>query len=107
MQVRLEDRDGALVVTPLVARLDALSALEFRDAVVPSVRGRLLVVVSLAHVEHVDPSGLAALVAILKQLPPGGEVRLVAVRPPVRALLDRTHLDEVFRADAAPPPLPV
>src|SRR5512140_800992 len=99
LHVRFEERRGALVVTPLAGRLDADVAPEFRDAVCPSVAGRRLVVVSLEHVRAMDASGLAALVAVLKAMPPGGELRLAHASPRVLALLAVTHLDELFPAD--------
>ena len=97
LHVRFENRGGALVVTPLVRRIDAEAAVEFRRAVTEAARGRPLVVLSLVHVRTVDASGLASLVAILKALAPAGELRLVHVQPRVAALLALTRLDEVFR----------
>lgn len=99
LHVRFEDRRGALVVTPLAGRLDASVAPEFRDAARASVTGRRLVVVSLAHVRSADASGLAALVSILRVMPPGGELRIANASPRVRALLAATRLDELFPAD--------
>jgi anti-anti-sigma factor len=96
LRVRFEEVRGALVITPLVDRLDAESAPEFRDAVVPQLQGRRLAVVSLAWVRRVDASGLAALVAIHKRMPPGGELRLAGVDARTAALLSLTRLDEVF-----------
>lgn len=98
LQVRFEEARGALVVTPLVDRLDAEAAPALRDAVCPMVAGRRLVVVSLSHVRGADASGLAALVAILQRMPPGGELRLAAVDARIAALLSVTRLDEVFPA---------
>lgn len=94
--VRFEEARGALVVTPLVRRLDAEVAPELRAAVVEAAHGRPLVVLSLRHVRDVDASGLAALVSILKSLAPGGELRLAHVPPRAAALLALTHLDEVL-----------
>jgi anti-sigma B factor antagonist len=99
LHVRFQERRGALVVTPLAARLDATVAPEFRDAVCASAAGRRLVVLSLAHVRSADASGLAALVAIQRAMPPGGELRIVDAGPRVRALLAATRLDELFPAD--------
>lgn len=97
LHVRFDETDGALVVTPLVRRIDAEVAPALRDAVEPMLAAeRRLVVLSLAHVRSVDASGLAALVAILRLIPPGGELRLAHVAPSVRALLALTRLDEVF-----------
>lgn len=96
LHVRFEETRGALVVTPLAHALDAAIATELRDAVAPAARERRLVVVSLAHVRSIDASGLAALVSILKEMAPGGELRLAGVAPRVRSFLATTRLDEVF-----------
>jgi anti-anti-sigma factor len=96
LQVRFEEVRGALVITPLGDRLDAETAAEFVDAVGPQVRGRRLAVVSLAWVRRVDASGLAALVAVHKRMPPGGELRLAGADARAAALLSLTRLDEVF-----------
>jgi anti-anti-sigma regulatory factor len=103
LHVRFEQSGAALLVTPLAARLDAAAASEFVAATRDLVRGRPLVVVSLAHVGAMDATGVAALVALHRQLPPGGALRLAHVRPGIRALLAETFLDGLFPAfeDAA------
>ncbi len=98
LQLRFQEIDGALVITPLAPALDAAVAPELRDAVCEMARGRALVVLSLAHVHTIDASALAALVSILKRMAPAGELRLAHARPRVRALLAATYLDEVFPA---------
>ncbi len=98
LRARFEEARGALVVTPFVRHLDAEAAVELRRLVGERARGRSLVVVSLAHVDDVDCSGLAGLVSLLKRMAPGGELRLAAAAPPVRELLAATHLDQVFPA---------
>ena len=96
LRARFEEARGALMVTLLVRRLDAEAAVELRRLVAGRARGRALLVVSLAHVDHVDCSGLAGLVSLLKQMAPGGELRLASAPPSVRQLLVATHLDQVF-----------
>lgn len=93
-----EIRGDALVVTPRVRRLDAAAAPAFVEAVRAQVRGRARVVVSLAHVQAVDASGVGALVSVLKAMPPGGTLRLACAGAPVRALLDAIFLDELLPA---------
>ena len=108
LRARFEETRGALLVTPFVRQLDAEAAVELRRLVGERARGRSLLVVSLAHVAHVDCSGLAGLVSLLKRMAPGGELRLVAPNPSVRELLAATHLDQIFPsfedAAAALPP---
>jgi anti-sigma B factor antagonist len=96
LPARFEETRGALVVTPLVRRLDADAAPALREVVGERARGRAVVVLSLAHVRAVDASGLAAIVSVLKRMAPGGELRIARPCGPLRALLARTHLDLVF-----------
>lgn len=96
---RFVHEGGALLVLPACRRLDAETAVEFGAAVGAEARGRSRVTVSLADVEAVDCSGLAALVVILKQMPPGGELRLTDARAPVREMLEWTGLDALFPVD--------
>ncbi len=94
--VRFEHEGGALLVVPACRRLDAETAVEFSAIVGAEACGRSRVTVSLADVEAVDCSGLAALIVILKQMPPGGELRLTGARAGVRTLLESTGLDAIF-----------
>jgi len=93
---RIQEAGGALIVTPLVRELGADAARELRENVGERARGRSLVVVSLVDVEAIECSALAGLVAVLKQMAPGGELRLASARGLVRALLSATRVDEVF-----------
>ena len=94
----LEVRESAVVVTPMMRRLDAAAAVEFVGSLREQVRTRPLVVVSLAHVEAMDASGVGALMSLLQAMPPGGRIRLASVRSSVRALLVATFLDELLPA---------
>jgi anti-anti-sigma factor len=105
--VRFEHQGASVLVIPLCPRLDAEVASEFSRQVGSQVQGRSLVTVSLADVEAVDCSGLAALVVILQKMPPGGVLRLAGVRPSARELLEATGLSAIFPVvedaiDAAP-----
>ncbi len=101
--VRFEEAGDALVVTPLARRLDASAALDLLAVAGGLVGGRRLVVVSLVHVAAMDASGLAALVALLRRMAPGGMLRLAHANPRIRSLLASTFLDELLPAfdDAA------
>jgi len=96
LHVRFAETNGALTVTPLLRRLDAETAPDFRETVGAAASGRRLVVVSLSHVRAVDASGLAALVSVLQRMAPGGELRIAQADPRIRALLASTRLDELF-----------
>ncbi len=96
LQLRFQQRNGSLVVTPLAARLDAECALELRTQLADQARGRRRVVLSLEHVTSMDGSGLAALISVLKAMDDGAELRLANASPAVQALLARTLLDALF-----------
>ncbi|MFO0756874.1 MAG: STAS domain-containing protein [Byssovorax sp.] len=86
-----------LVMTPILERLDAVSAGELREIVKPRLHRRILVVMDLSHVQSIDSTGLGVLVSLLKALPRGGQLRLVHVTRSVRSLLSLTRLDRIFR----------
>jgi anti-sigma B factor antagonist len=96
MDVRFEQTGGVLVVHPGTPRLDAQAAPDFRARVLDRVAGASVVVVALGGVVFMDSSGLAALISVLKRVPPGGQVRLAEPAASVRALLKLTRLDKVF-----------
>jgi anti-anti-sigma factor len=105
--VRFEQRGASVLVIPSCPRLDAEVASEFSRSVASQVRGRSLVTISLADVEVIDCSGLAAIVVILQKMPPDGVLRLAGVRPSARELLETTGLAAIFPVvedaiDAAP-----
>jgi anti-anti-sigma factor len=94
--VTFVNKGPSLLVIPSSPRLDAEVASEFSRQVASQVQGRSLVTVSLADVEAVDCSGLAALVVVLQKMPPGGVLRLAGVRPAARELLEATGLAALF-----------
>jgi len=96
-QVDVEEVDHVLVVTPLFCSLDATVAQAFRDHVAPKLRGRRLVVFALGNIEFMDSSGLGSLVALYKQLPAGGVVRLAQVSIALQTVLRLTRLDTMLQ----------
>jgi anti-anti-sigma regulatory factor len=98
LSVRFEETGEALVVTPIARRLDAAAAPELVALAGGWVRNRRLVVVSLAHVVTADASGLAALVALMQRMPPGGTLRLAHANARIRSLLASTLLDDLLPA---------
>ena len=96
MDVRFEQAGGALVVHPGTTRLDAQAAPEFRQKVLDRAASASVVVVAMGQVAFMDSSGLAALISVLKKVPPGGQVRLAEPAASVRSLLKLTRLDKVF-----------
>lgn len=85
-------------------RLDAASVPALKNAVVDLANsGQLRVVLSLSRVEHIDSSGLGALIALHKTLaPPRGRLVLCEISPKILPVLKITRLDRVL-AQAADP----
>jgi anti-anti-sigma regulatory factor len=98
LSVRFEETGEALVVTPLARRLDAAAAPDLVALAGGWVRDRRLVVISLVHVASADASGLAALVALLQRMPPGGALRLAHANDRIRSLLASMLLDDLLPA---------
>lgn len=96
MQIRFEERQGALVATPLENRLDALAAPDFRAQLTEKAAGRSLVVLDLGSVQFVDSSGLASMISVVKRLGPGGSMRIARPAETVTSLLRLTRLDRMF-----------
>jgi anti-sigma B factor antagonist len=97
VNIDIEDREGALLLTPHIGRLDAVAAPSFRAATLHHAAGRSLVVVILDKVAALDSTGLGCLVALIKAVAAGGHVRLVGVSESIQALLRVTRLDSVLR----------
>ncbi len=55
------------------------------------------VVLNLEHAEYVDSSTLGVfIVALRRAITAGGDVKMVALQPPVRAIVELTRLHRVF-----------
>jgi anti-sigma B factor antagonist len=96
MDVRFDEKDGILVVTPLGARLDAIEAPDFRAKVGERAQGRAVVVLDAAPLAFIDSSGLAALISVLKRMAPGGALRIAGPADAVKNLLRITRLEKIF-----------
>jgi anti-sigma B factor antagonist len=111
---------GATVVRPEGGRLDLDAAAQFRARLHQLIQsGHRNLVIDLSEISFIDSSGLGALVSALKLLKNGrdrrrsprfgnprrgggrGDVRLAAVQPPVRSLLEVIRLDRVFPSFAS------
>ena len=70
----------------------------FKDQVnIEIEKGSFKIIIDMAKVEYVDSSFLGALVAGLKRATmKNGDLKLVSLQPPVRAMFDLTRLYRIF-----------
>ncbi|AWI84146.1 anti-anti-sigma factor [Alloyangia pacifica] len=78
-------------------RIDAAVAIQFKDAMraaLSSEAGR--VILDLSQVEFIDSSGLGAVVAVKKAMPPPQRLDLAGLTPMVDKLFRLTRMDTIF-----------
>ena len=97
MQLNSEISGDALVIAVGESRIDAASAVEFKDTMRELVEdGPERVVLDLANVEFVDSSGLGAIVAVMKLLGPTRKLELASLSVGVAKVFSLTRMDSVF-----------
>lgn len=98
MRLETEARGQDLLVTVLAERIDAMVAVQFKDALrQATLEGPERVVLDLSRVAFLDSSGLGALVAAMKALGPDRRLDLLSPLPAVEKVLRLTRMDSVFR----------
>lgn len=86
-----------LIVTVQEQRIDAASALQFKDEMRRVTEGGTdPVLLDLHHVEFIDSSGLGAIVAAMKHLAPERQLVLAGFTPTVEKVFKLTRMDTVF-----------
>ena len=104
MKLVAEHMDMALVVRVDQDRIDAASAIQFKDQmrqITQGAKGR--VVRNLAQVAFIDSSGLGAIVAAMKALGPIQKLELSGLTPTVKKVFRLTRMDTVFMIHDALP----
>ncbi len=104
MQLVAEEYDGILIVHVAEDRIDASSAIAFKDRMreitaTPNPR----VILNLAQVAFLDSSGLGAVVAVMKALGPTRPLELSGLTPTVQKVFRLTRMDSVFTIHDALP----
>jgi anti-sigma B factor antagonist len=95
MQTR-ETPTGVLVLTLTANRIDAASAVHFKDEFREAVTSRSgRVIMDLSTVSFMDSSGLGAMVAALKLLK-GRDLELCGLSPAVDKVFRLTRMEKVF-----------
>lgn len=97
MKVVAQQLNGVLVISVEQDRIDAASAIAFKDQMrtaTQSASGR--VVLDLARVAFIDSSGLGAIVAAMKALAPAQKLELSGLTDTVKKVFRLTRMDTVF-----------
>ncbi|MFQ5438750.1 MAG: STAS domain-containing protein [Paracoccaceae bacterium] len=98
MELLREDRDGAAIIRYQGARLDAASAIRFKDRFRDLIDGETQrYILDLSEVDFMDSSGLGAVVAVFKLLGEKHALDLAALTPAVDRVFRLTRMDSVFR----------
>lgn len=96
MQLLAKGTADQLVVQVMEDRIDAASAISFKDRMRELVaRGTGVVVLDLSQVRFLDSSGLGAVVAVMKLLSPR-RLELAGLTPTVEKVFRLTRMDSVF-----------
>ncbi len=104
MKIEQRRSGEVLILRVSETRLDAMVALEFKEAVMPLAgAGPARVVLDLGCVSFLDSSGLGALVGLKKYLAPERDLELAALQPQLSRVLALTRLDSVFVIHPQPP----
>jgi anti-sigma B factor antagonist len=98
LEIGRESLSQRRAVLALQGRLDALTALELKEAIAERVdAGQIELVVDLSGVPFIDSSGLAALVSGFKAArQAGGSLKLAGLNEQALTVLRLTKLDRVF-----------
>lgn len=106
MQLDHEPHGDTLVVHVAEDRIDASTAIQFKDGMQEAaIAANDRIVLDLSRVAFLDSSGLGAVVAVMKYCAPEIKVELAGLTPIVAKVFRLTRMDKVFRihesADAA------
>jgi anti-sigma B factor antagonist len=97
MNLTIEPQESFILARIEDARLDALSAPDFKARMSGALTGAApKVVLDISPVSFIDSAGLASILSLVKGLPEGGELRIAGARDAVRAVFRLTRLDKVL-----------
>lgn len=99
MQIRAEplsEAEGIAIVIEC-ENLDAGNAQRFKEQVQPYLDTQALVIIDMCAVRFVDSSGLGAMLACLRSMNnKQGQLKLVSLASPVRALFELVRMHRIF-----------
>lgn len=91
------DVDGDVVKVAFSGRLVASCAEEFKELMFDRLKDSKKVLFDLSKMEHVDSSGLGAMVSILQWMVSGGRVlKLCCLQPRPKIVFDITKVCRIF-----------
>ena len=97
MQLQTQTRPRVISVLVLEDRIDAASAIQFKERMRDiTATGTQRVVLDLARVQFLDSSGLGAIVAVKKLLGPDRAMDLSGLTPTVEKVFRLTRMDSIF-----------
>ncbi len=97
MDVSLSDHGPISVIGVEAPRIDAASAIRFKDLVREvTPKAVKTVILDLSKVDFIDSSGLGAIVAVMKMLAPDVRLELSGMGATVAKVFSLTRMDQVF-----------
>jgi anti-sigma B factor antagonist len=97
MKLNVTRKDGILIITPKIKRIDASVAADFKSKLIDFLNnGDKVLVINLSEVDFIDSSGLGAMVLILRKIGTDGRIKLCKLNEGVRSIFELTRLDKVF-----------
>ncbi|GHC66150.1 STAS domain-containing protein [Neogemmobacter tilapiae] len=94
MNLKSETMGNVLVVRVLEDRIDAASAIQFKEQMRDVIQTPLArVLLDLSQVMFLDSSGLGAVVAVMKLLGPDRKLELAGLTPTVDKVFRLTRMD--------------
>ena len=97
MNLTIEKRDDCVLTRVQEPRFDAMAAPDFKARMSGVVAGgEPRVVLDLSPVQFIDSSAIAALLSVVKSVPPGSDLRLCGAQEQVRSVFRLTRLDKVL-----------
>jgi len=98
MNIEIEQVPQAMIMTPVVRRLDASVAGAFREQITQQMANeQKALIIDFSRVDFIDSSCLGTLVSLLKMMNGKGEMLVCALKPGIRNMFTLTRMDRVFR----------
>ena len=96
MNLHSETRGACLIITVDADRIDAATAVQFKDEMRCAITDSAeRVILDMHLVESIDSSGLGAIVSIMKYLGADRRLELASLSPKVQAVFRLTRMDAV------------